>query len=244
MTRASALRLRAALHVGPLHIDVDLDTGPGTLVIVGPNGAGKTSVLSAVLGVLPIERGHLSVGEQVLFDSETRTNVPVERRRLGYLPQDDVLFPHLSVRENVAFALESAPPPRPRATRAEQAAAVLRELELQPFADRSTRSLSGGEKQRVALARALAVGPRALLLDEPMAALDPQARRAFRSFLAAYLEARALPAIVVTHDPADARALGHTIAVLENGKVIQRGTWQQIAATPRSRFVEDFTASD
>lgn len=243
MTGASHLQVRAKATVGRLLLDVEFDTGPGTLALIGPNGAGKSSLLSHVLGVLPVEQGRIAVANDVLFDRAGRVDVPTERRRLGYLPQDYALFPHLTVRENVAFALASATPSQPRAARAQQVAELLTELGLETYADRSTRTLSGGEKQRVALARALSVAPRALLLDEPLAALDVHSRGEVRDFLAAYLEKLALPTIVVTHDAADARLLGQRIAVLERGKITQLGTWEELSTTPRSRFVEEFVAS-
>jgi molybdate transport system ATP-binding protein len=118
---------------------------------------------------------------------------------------------------------------------------VLTDLAIAELAERRTRSLSGGEKQRVALARALCVRPRALLLDEPLAALDVHARREVREFLARYLRELGLPTIVVTHDPADAQALGSEIVVLERGRITQRGTWGDLVRAPGSRFVEEFT---
>ncbi|XXY46582.1 ABC transporter ATP-binding protein [Sorangium sp. So ce269] len=240
---AESLRARVVARVGRLLLDAELDTGGGTLALVGPNGAGKTSLLSVLLGVLPVERGRVEVGTAVLLDTASGRDVPVEERRIGYVPQDYALFPHLSVRENVAFAVRSAPPRRGGAAEAERVDAMLNELGIAAHAGRRTQALSGGEKQRVALARALSVSPRALLLDEPLAALDVHSRREVRAFLAGYLRALALPTIVVTHDASDARLLGHRIAVLEAGRVTQTGTWDELAARPASRFVEELVAS-
>ncbi|WP_437652636.1 ABC transporter ATP-binding protein [Sorangium sp. So ce1182] len=243
---AESLRARVVARVGRLLLDAQIDTGGGTLALVGPNGAGKTSLLSVLLGVLPVERGRVEVGAAVLLDTARGVDVPVEERRIGYVPQDYALFPHLSVRENVEFAVRSAPPRRSvvdRAARAERVDAMLNELGIAAHAGRRTQALSGGEKQRVALARALSVSPRALLLDEPLAALDVHSRREVRAFLAGYLRALALPTIVVTHDASDARLLGHRIAVLEAGRVTQTGTWDELAARPASRFVEELVAS-
>lgn len=242
MNRTESLRARITARVGRLAIDAELDSAPGTLVVVGPNGAGKSSLLSLVLGVLPVEQGRVAVGETVLLDTSAGVDVPLERRSLGYVPQDYALFPHLSVRENIAFALTSAPTQLDRGARAERADVILRDLGLEAHRDRRTQTLSGGEKQRVALARALSVNPRALLLDEPLAALDVHSRREVRGFLADYLKTLGLPTIVVTHDAADARQLGHRIAVLEAGKITQTGTWDELAARPASRFVEEFVA--
>jgi molybdate transport system ATP-binding protein len=243
MTDRSRLRVQLRARVGRLTLEVELDGGAGTLVLIGPNGAGKSSLLSLVLGVLPIERGYVAIGNDVLLDTAANVDVPIERRRLGYLPQDYALFPHLSVRQNVEFALASANPGQPRSARARRVAELLAELGIEPYADRGTGTLSGGEKQRVALARALSVAPRALLLDEPLAALDVHARSEVRAFLAAYLDRLALPTIVVTHDAADARALGQRIVVLEGGRVSQIGTWEELSAAPQSQFVEEFVAS-
>ena len=243
MNCTESLRARITARVGRLAIDAELDSAPGTLVVVGPNGAGKSSLLSLVLGVLPVERGRVAVAEAVLLDTSTGVDVPLERRRLGYVPQDYALFPHLSVRENVAFALASAPTQLDRGARGERVDVILRDLGLEAHRDRRTQTLSGGEKQRVGLARALSVNPRALLLDEPLAALDVHSRREVRGFLADYLKKLGLPTIVVTHDAADARQLGHRIAVLEAGTITQTGTWDELAARPASRFVEEFAAA-
>lgn len=230
-------------RVGPLAIDARLDTSPGTLVLVGPNGAGKTSLLSLLLGVLPVERGRIEVGDTLLLDTATSVEVPPEHRRMGYVPQDYALFPHLTVRGNIEFALSSTSSRWTRATRAQRVDEVLHELGLEAYAERRPQTLSGGEKQRVALARALSVRPRALLLDEPLAALDVHSRREVRRFLGAYLGRLGLPTVVVTHDVLDARILGQRVAVLEAGRVTQCGTWAELAARPASRFVEEFVAS-
>jgi len=233
------LEVKVTGRVGSLGIEVELDTGGGTLVVVGPNGAGKTSLLLMTLGALTPEAGRVAVGGRVLFDGRTAVNVPVEDRALGYVPQNYALFPHLSVLENVEFVVECrAEHPDRRAVR-ERALTVLDELEMRPFAERATHTLSGGEKQRVALARALAAEPSGLLLDEPLHALDVGARREVRSFLASYLRKLDLPTIVVTHDAKDAAALGHRVAVLERGRISQLGTWAELCAAPATPFIRE-----
>jgi molybdate transport system ATP-binding protein len=211
--------------VGPYLLDVELETS-GTLVIVGPNGSGKTTLLLTLLGALKPTRGRIEVGGAVLFDSEAGVEVPIEERRLGFVPQDYALFPHLTVEQNVGFSGGTGP---------------LKDLGLEPLLARKPATLSGGEKQRVALARALAVSPRALLLDEPLAALDVQSRKSVRAFLAGWLKQLGLPTLVVTHDPEDAKALGEDIAVLEAGRIVQRGTFDALAAKPATPFVADLT---
>jgi molybdate transport system ATP-binding protein len=233
MSGARGLEVSLSASVGGVSLEVELQTGPGTVVLVGPNGAGKTSLLRQVLGVAPAARGRVVSDGEVLLDTAAGVDVPVERRRLGYVPQHYALFPHLTVRENVEFG---APSPA-------RVVALLEELELAPLARRRPVGLSGGERQRVALARALAAEPRALLLDEPLAALDVRSRAQVRVFLAAYLEKLALPAIVVTHDAADARALGKRVAVLESGRITQIGTWEELTRAPASPFVAQLAAS-
>lgn len=240
MSPPPGLRARIEARVGGLDIDAALDTGQGTLAVVGPNGAGKSCLLSCVLGALPVRSGRVAVGETVWLDTAAAIDVPLEHRRLGYVPQDYALFPHLSVRGNIDFALSSAPTRLGRRARARRVDEMLHDLGLEAYADRRTQALSGGEKQRVALARALCVEPCALLLDEPLGALDVRSRGEVREFLVAYLNKLGLPAIVVTHDAADARELGRRIAVLEAGQITQTGTWADLARRPASRFVETF----
>ena len=230
-------------RIGTLPIDAQVDTGEGTLVIVGPNGAGKTTLLLMILGIRRPHTGRITVGESILLDTATNIEVAVENRRLGYVPQDYALFPHMTVLENVEFALEcDDSSSRQRESRRIGAEAMLDHLDLTDLIARRTSDLSGGEKQKVALARALAAKPQALLLDEPLAALDVAARYDVRTFLAAYLKKLDIPAIVVTHDPDDARALGDRLAVLEVGRIAQAGTWEELCAHPASVFVERLVA--
>ncbi|MBI4814913.1 MAG: ATP-binding cassette domain-containing protein [Deltaproteobacteria bacterium] len=236
----AGLSVRLTARVGQLELDVDLATGPGTLVIVGPNGAGKSTLLSLILGVGRVSRGRISVDDVVLLDAEAGVSVPTEERRIGYVPQDYALFPHLTVRANVAFAVKAAFPKRTNGERDQLVESTLDDLGLVALSSAFPGSLSGGEKQRVALARAVAMKPRALLLDEPLAALDVHARKSVRAFLQEYLATVEVPTIVVTHDPTEARALGHSIAVLERGRVTQRGVWAELVARPESPFLGEF----
>jgi molybdate transport system ATP-binding protein len=234
---------RIEAQVGSLQLDIDLEAPGGTLAVVGPNGAGKTTLLSLLLGARSARRGRIEVGGAVLLDTERGIHVPVERRRLGYVPQDYALFPHLTAWQNVEFAIRSASPGLDSASRVAKTDRALADLALGALAERRPASLSGGEKQRLALARALSVEPRALLFDEPLSALDVHARAEVRSFLGRYLRSLALPSLVVTHDARDARALADQFAVLEAGRIVQRGTWAELSARPISRFVEQFVAS-
>jgi ABC-type sulfate/molybdate transport systems ATPase subunit len=230
------LELDIDARVGQLELRARLATR-GPLVLVGPNGSGKTSLLRILLGVIQPHRGRIALGDTILFDSAAGKNLPTEARGLAYVPQDLGLFPHMSVLENVEFALANLTP-RPRQI-TQLAQRFLEELEIGELAPRRPGTLSGGEKQRVAMARALAARPRALLLDEPLAAMDASARRQIRSFLAAHLARLELPSLVVTHDPAAAAVLGQQIAVMEKGQIVQTGTFGELRAQPLSPFVAE-----
>lgn len=232
MTWAARLRVRR----GDFLLDVDLGGPAGPLVLVGPNGSGKTTLLRALAGAARPDDGVVRVGDRVLLDAAT--DVPIEQRGVGYVPQGYGLFPHLSVRDNVAFGLAARGVPP--AERSERVARILDELGCDGLIDRSPRTLSGGEQQRVALARALVLAPRLLLLDEPLAALDATTRRAVRSFLATRLRAFGGPSLLVTHDARDAAALDAEVVVLERGRVVQRGRLESLRAAPATDFVAEF----
>jgi molybdate transport system ATP-binding protein len=201
------LRIDIEAAIGALALRVDLSVDGETLALVGPNGSGKTSLLKLVLGALRPSEGRIALAGSALFDARAGVDLWPEERSVGYLPQDYGLFPHMTALGNVLFALGCSEPRAGRAARNRRARALLDELEVGHVAAHEAKQLSGGERQRVALARALATSPRALLLDEPLAALDAGTRPKVREFLAGYLGKLALPAIVVTHDAADAAAL-------------------------------------
>jgi len=242
MKKVCELQIKILAQVGSLVVDVELEIGNETLVLVGPNGAGKTTLLLLILGALPCKKAHIHMGEKVVLDTELKINVPTEDRRLGYVPQDYALFPHLSVRENVAFALRCRSPQKKPREVEQHLHAALENFNISALANHKTQTLSGGEKQRVALARALSTQPHALLLDEPLAALDIHSRKSIREFLSATLKNLSLPSIVVTHDAFDARILGQRIAILEAGKITQTGTWEELSKNPKSDFVEAFVS--
>jgi molybdate transport system ATP-binding protein len=228
-------------RVGPLSLTAAFDTSRGPVVVTGPNGSGKTSLLLMILGVRKARRGCVSIDGTPLFDAEKGVDLPVETRRIGYLPQNFGLFPHLTAAENVEFALACRAPSPPVRVRRARARELLAELGIEPLAPLRPIALSAGERQRVALARAMAAEPRALLLDEPFAALDIGTRRQVRVFLHEYLMRLRLPTVVVSHDAKDAQAIGGTIAVLEAGRVVQMGAWSELSAKPASEFVRELT---
>lgn len=238
------LRARLHGHVGPLALEFDLDVAPGIFVLVGPNGAGKTSTLRLLLGLARPSSGLVSLGGEVLYDAERHVDLPTEERGLGYLPQGFALFPHLTAQQNVEFAVACRAPALGRGARADEARGFLRSLDVLALADRVPASLSGGEAQAVALARALASRPKALLLDEPLASLDPGTRRRVRTYLRERLGALGLPTIVVSHAPEDAEALADRCGVLERGKLVQVGTYAELKASPATPFVAAFVRGE
>jgi ABC-type sulfate/molybdate transport systems ATPase subunit len=232
--------VRVRMRLGALDLDVELDGQDAPVALIGPNVCGKTTLLRTIAGAHHPDAGLIHIGGAEVFDSAAGIDVPPEARRVGYVPQGYGLFPHLSVLDNVAFGSVTDGARPARALRRARAAELLERMDCGQLAERRTLGLSGGEQQRVALARALFVEPRILLLDEPLAALDAQARRAVRVYLAAHLSERSRPALVVSHDVRDVRALGGPVCVMEKGKVVQRGSAAELAARPASAFVEAF----
>jgi molybdate transport system ATP-binding protein len=208
---------------------------PGLTVLFGPSGAGKTLTLQAIAGLVPLAAGQIALAGRTLADPARGIALPSRQRRVGYVPQHYALFPHLTVAENVAYALPAPHHPWDRETRARRAARVaelLALVRLPGYERRWPRELSGGQAQRVALARALAAEPEALLLDEPLGALDAPTRAAVQDDLRAVVLASGVPALVVTHDLAEARALGDRLAVLVEGRVAAEGAVAEVLAAP------------
>ena len=230
------LSARLEARRGTFTLSLQLEAAAGPTAIIGPNGSGKSTLFLAVLGALPDVRGTLSLDGTVLLDSQRGLMTPVEERRIAYVPQDYGLFPHLTVQANVAFGLAQLPPDE----RVQRVTSALADLGLTILGGRLPGQLSGGERQRVALARALAIRPRAVLLDEPLAALDAPTRVRMRGFLADHLRRLAVPALVVTHDAADVRALGGPVLVLEGGRLAQEGSPEVVRADPSTPFARAF----
>ena len=232
--------LAFAARAGTLQLGIAMSTTSRRVALVGPNGAGKTTTLRALLGLLPVE-GRVGVAGVTLRDDRAGVDVPVEERRLGWVPQDYALLPHMTVRQNVAFAARVSRGGSVEAP--ERVDGLLRRFGLEALSARRPRGLSGGERQRVALARALATQPRALLLDEPLAAFDLAARGLVRDLLRGWLDEAGLPALLVTHDPGDARALTDTVAFVEAGRLTQWGTWSEVEASPATPYAAAFVAA-
>jgi molybdate transport system ATP-binding protein len=225
-------------RLGSFHLEATLEVpAAGTLVLVGESGSGKTTVLRLLAGLLRPDAGRIALDDAVWFDPSNGTDLPAADRRVGWVPQDYALFPHLSVAENVAFGLRAGGVPH-RETRA-RVARTLERFGLTAVATRRPAQISGGQQQRAALARALALEPALLLLDEPLAALDLATRRAVRGELKRLLEDLPCVTLFVTHSPMEALVFGDTIAVLEEGRITQQGDREELLRHPRSGYVAE-----
>ena len=229
------MSLVACVAVPEREVSLDLTVSPGrTLALLGPNGAGKSTVLGALAGVVA-STGHIELGGRVLDE------VPVEERRIGYVFQEYLLFPHLTVLENVAFGPRAAG--RSRAVARTSATEWLDRVGLADLAHRRPAQLSGGQAQRVALVRALAADPELLLLDEPLAALDVEVRAEVREELARHLKDWGGLTVVVTHSLDDVTALADDVVVIEKGVATQRGSVRDIVREPATKYVRKLVAS-
>lgn len=237
-----SLHVDVGLKLGEFELGVALEVGDNRVTaVLGPNGAGKSTLLRCIGGSLAVDRGSIRLGERVL-DEPPRTFVPPAQRRVGIVHQDYLLFPHLSVLENVAFGVRAQG--RSAVAARHAATELLERMDLAKHARSKPSALSGGQAQRVALARALANDPDALLLDEPLAALDATTRIEVRRELRRHLEGFAGPTVLVSHDPVDALALADDVAILEAGRLTQVGTMADVAAFPRSRYVADLIGTN
>jgi molybdate transport system ATP-binding protein len=233
-----SLEASIRLALGPLDLDMELAIDEGEVVaLLGPNGAGKTTLLRAVAGLVAFDSGRVTLDGKVLEDTTTGLYVPTERRPIGFVFQDYLLFPHLTVLDNVAFGLRSRG--MSRGSAAEKAGEWLERVGLKTYARAKPAELSGGQRQRVALARALAPDPRLLLLDEPLAALDVTTRAEVRRDLKRHLASFRGIRLVVTHDPLEAVALADRLIVIEKGRLVQTGTPAEVTERPRSQYVAD-----
>jgi thiamine transport system ATP-binding protein len=212
---------------------VDLGVEPGeTVALLGPSGSGKSTLLRAIAGLEPLEAGRMT------FAGDDLAGVPPHRRGFGFMFQDGALFPHRDVRGNVEFGLRMAGMRAPeRDARVDE---VLALVGLGGLGERRVSKLSGGEQQRVALARTLAPRPRFVMLDEPLGSLDRLLHDRLVDDLRALLRAANLPALVVTHDHAEARALAQRVALLRDGRIVAQGTWSELAGAPRDEWVAAF----
>jgi molybdenum ABC transporter ATP-binding protein len=232
------LSCRVQYPLAHYELAVELTIKPGVTVLLGPNGAGKSSLLRLLAGLIKPRAGRIKLGDRLLFDALKKIDLPPEQRRIGMVFQDLALFPHLDTRRNIAFGLSLRRLPKGEiSTRVE---AMLERLGITQLAARRVTTLSGGERQKVALARTLITDPQLLLLDEPTAALDPSARGAIRRWLHQVLGELQIPTLLVTHDAEEVAWFRKRVAVIENGQIVQRGSYHQLLREPQSDFVARF----
>jgi molybdate transport system ATP-binding protein len=226
---------RVVTHIGDFGIDAQFEARPGeTVALLGPNGAGKSTVLKAIAGLVPIEDGCIRIDSTPVDEPASGTFIPPEHRRVGMVFQDYLLFPHMTVRQNIAFGRKSLKMPTNKFNDDDT---WIHALDLTDLLDRKPEQISGGQAQRVALARALATNPRALLLDEPLAALDAATKQSVRGELRQFLQRFEHGSLLVTHDPLDALVLADRIVVLEDGRVTQVGPTAEVASQPRTDYL-------
>ncbi len=208
-------------------LDVQFRANPGFTILFGASGAGKTTVLDCIAGLSRPDKGRIAVGED-LFDSEKQRDVPAWKRRIGYVIQDLALFPHLTAEENVAFGLHALA----AAERQRRSREMLRTFRIEHLRDRKPAQISGGERQRAALARTLVTEPRALLLDEPLAALDRPTKSHILDDLRQWNQSHRVPILYVTHSGEEVFALGEQVIVLAEGRIVAQGRPHEVMSAP------------
>jgi iron(III) transport system ATP-binding protein len=241
MSAISIFDLHKSFRESPVLLGLELQVEKGSLTaILGPSGSGKTTLLRLIAGLERADRGRISLAEQVVDDGDHY--IKPEARRVGYVPQDGSLFPHLTVAQNIGFGLSRA------LRRDGRVGSLIQMVGLEGLGGRYPHQLSGGQQQRVALARALAIEPQLLLLDEPFSALDPTLRAAVRDEVGAILAATGITTLLVTHDQEEALSVADQVAVLRGGRVAQLGSPEQLYSDPvdldMARFLGDANLVD
>lgn len=219
------LSVRIRLSLRGLGLDVAFEAPAGVTVLFGPSGAGKSRTLACIAGLARPDEGRIALGEDVWFDAASRSERPIHERRVAFVFQSLALFPHMTAVDNVAYGIRG----ETKAGRREQARAMLARMHVAHLADRKPGTFSGGEAQRVALARAFAMTPRLLLLDEPFSALDAAVKRDLLEEIKEHVAAADVPAILVTHDTGEARALGERVLFIEQGRIVRESTMEDAA---------------
>ena len=219
------LDVRARVRVSArFTLEVSFVATPGVTIVFGESGSGKTTLLRAVAGLALPSEGRISIGERVLYDSASATEVPPSRRRVGFVFQDLALFPHLSARRNIEYGLHDLSV----ADRRRRVEEVAESFDIGDLLERRPREISGGQRQRVGLARTLVTNPDALLLDEPLAALDRQAREKIMADLQRWNEEHQIPVLYVTHSTGEAFTLGQRVVALHDGAIVGDGAPEQV----------------
>ena len=230
---AAQFRKRLAAQSRDFVLEVDFHAAPGFTILFGPSGAGKTTLLDCIAGLTKPDSGRIAINDRVLFDAAECTDVPVAKRRVGYVFQNLALFPHLTVEQNVKYGLPQLPP----VERTVQASSILQAFRISHLAQRYPREISGGESQRTALARTLVTDPAVLLLDEPLAALDASTKSKIIDDLRLWNQAHRIPILYVTHSREEVFALGERVLVLDAGRIVAQGTPHEVIEAPQQETV-------
>ncbi|MGB2606603.1 MAG: molybdenum ABC transporter ATP-binding protein [Candidatus Sulfotelmatobacter sp.] len=232
-TLNAVLRKTFSSREAEFSLDVELSAAAGFTILFGPSGSGKTTLLDCVAGLTTPDAGRIAVDERLLFDANAHVDMPVARRSVGYVLQDLALFPHLTTEQNIAYGLAHLP----RSTRRQRVLEVLQDFRIDHLRQQHPEEISGGERQRVALARALVTDPCVLLLDEPLAALDAPTKARILDDLRRWNQAHRIPILYVTHSREEVLALGERVMVMEQGRIIARGTPHEVLSAPRQESV-------
>ncbi len=214
-------------------LEAAFEASTGFTMLLGPSGGGKTTLLNCIAGFVRPDTGQIALGPRVLFDSDERIDMPVAERQLGYVFQNLALFPHLTVAQNVQYGIVKIPAEERRA----RMMTMLESFRIAHLIARKPGEISGGERQRVALARSLVSNPAAILLDEPLSALDNATKSKILDDLRAWNAAHGIPILYVTHSPEEAFALGERVVVLEGGRILAQGMPQYVLTTPRHETI-------
>lgn len=214
-------------------LEAAFEASAGFTMILGPSGSGKTTLLNCIAGLARPDAGRIALGARVLFDSDERIDMPVAERRLGYVFQNLALFPHLTVAQNVQYGIAKLPTEERHA----QMMTMLDSFRIAHLVARKPGEISGGERQRVALARSLVTNPDALMLDEPLTALDNSTKSKILDDLRAWNASHQIPILYVTHSPEEAFALGERVVVLDGGRILAQGMPQFVLTTPRHETI-------
>jgi molybdate transport system ATP-binding protein len=239
-SKAAALAVKLRKSLSPqtapgtgFALDVEFSANPGITILFGASGAGKTTLLNCIAGLETPAAGKLVIADETLFDSELGVDVPVSRRRIGYVFQDLALFPHLTVDANIRYGVSRLPLDEQRAS----ALHLGKSFRIDHLLARHPAEISGGERQRVALARALITAPRLLLLDEPLAALDAPTKSRILEDLCGWNQLHPIPILYVTHNREEVFTLGEHMIVLENGKIEAQGAPQDVMSAPHQESI-------
>ncbi|MCA0850642.1 molybdenum ABC transporter ATP-binding protein [Salipiger thiooxidans] len=223
-----SLTVELSHRFGTFALDASFEAPQGVTVLFGRSGSGKTTIVNAVAGLLRPDAGRIAVGDRVLFDSARRIWLPTHRRRLGYIFQDARLFPHLTVRQNLAYGRWFAP----KAGRSADSARVIEMLGIGALLDRRPGALSGGERQRVAIGRALLAQPQLILADEPLAALDEARKSEILPYFERLRDETSVPILYVSHSPAEVARLATSVVALQDGRVARQGSATEVLGDP------------